>query len=99
MCRNKTPEWASYLLWFQAETIHKINRLGIAMSEVQDAVDAVTAQVSKGTAEVVAQVAALEAQAAAGVAPDLTALKAAAQALDDLNVDPAPVEPPVEPTV
>lgn len=65
------------------------------MSELQDAVDAVAAQVSKGTAEVVAQVAALEAQIAAGVAPDLTALKAAAQALDDLNVDPAPAEPTV----
>jgi predicted RNA polymerase sigma factor len=63
------------------------------VSEVQDAVDAITAQISKGTGEVVAEIAALEAQVAAGVAPDFTALKAAAQALDDLNPDPV-VEPP-----
>lgn len=77
-------------------TIHRLTRLENTMSDIQDAVDAVTAQVSKGTAEVVAQVAALEAQIAAGQAPDLTALKAAAQALDDLNADPV-VEP--DPTV
>jgi predicted RNA polymerase sigma factor len=63
---------------------------GAIVSEVQDAVDAITAQINKGTAEVVAEVAALEAQVAAGETPDFTALKAAAQALDDLNPDPAP---------
>jgi hypothetical protein len=75
--------------------LYRLHKIGVTMSDVQAAVDAVTAQVAKGTAEVVAQVAALEAQVAAGEAPDLTALKAAAQALDDLNVD-APVDEPAD---
>lgn len=66
------------------------------MSEVQDAVDAVVAQLGKARAEIVAEIANLEAQIGAGEAPDLTALKAAAQALDDVVPD-APVEvPPVD---
>lgn len=78
-----------------AQRNHKavMNKLGEIMSEQQDAVDAITAQVQKGTAEVVAQVAKLEEQIANGEAPDLTGLKAAAQALDDLNADPEPAQP------
>lgn len=74
-----------------------IKRLeGIIMSESQDAVDAVVAQLVKAQAEIVAEIANLEAQIGAGEAPDLTALKAAAQALDDVVPD-APVEDvPVE---
>jgi len=69
------------------------------MGAVQDAVDQVVAQLGKAKDEIVAEVAALEAQVAAGETPDLTALKAAAQALDDLNVDVPVEEPPAEPTV
>lgn len=91
MCRNKTPEWAKHLLWSQAEINWKV---GILMGEVQDAVDAVVVELGKAKDEIVAQIADLEAQIAAGEVPDLTALKAAAQALDDVVPD-APVEPPV----
>lgn len=65
------------------------------MSASQDAVDAVVAQLTKARDEIVAEVANLEAQVAAGQAPDLTALKAIAQSLDDLNAD-APAEPAAE---
>lgn len=57
------------------------------MSEVQDAVDAVVAQIGKAKDEIVAEIAALEAREPS---VDLSGLKAAAQALDDLNPDPAP---------
>lgn len=74
-------------------------RVECGMGAVQDAVDAVVAQLSKATDEIVAEIAALEAQVAAGETPDLAGLKAAAQALDDINPDvvaePAP-EPAVE---
>lgn len=60
------------------------------MSESQDAVDAVTAQLGKAKDEILAEVAALQAQVDAGQPVDLTALKAAAQGLDDLNADPEP---------
>lgn len=75
---------------------HRLERR--IMSESQDAVDAVVGQLGKAKDEILAEVADLEAQVAAGVAPDLSALKAAAQALDNLNSD-VPVVPPVEPTV
>lgn len=66
------------------------------MGAIQDAVDQIAAQLAKSKAEVVATIADLEANIAAGETPDLTALKAAAQALDDLIPD-VPVEP-TEPT-
>lgn len=79
----------------------QINHMkGFAMTTSQDAVNAVVAQVRKGTAEVVGKIAALQAQVDAGVPTeqlDLTELSAAAQALDDIVpdavVDPAPVDP------
>lgn len=64
----------------------------------QEAVNQITTQLGKAKNEIVAKVADLEAQIAAGETPDLSALKAAAQALDDIVSDPAP-EPPVEETV
>lgn len=88
MCRNKIPQWAIQFMWVQAENLYKI---GVIMGEVQDQVDAVVAELGKAKDEIVAKVADLEAQIAAGEAPDLTALKAAAQALDDVVPD-APVE-------
>jgi hypothetical protein len=69
----------------------KTNRLGVVMGEVQDAVDAIVVQLGKAKDEILAEIANLEAQIAAGETPDLTALKAAAQALDDVVPD-APVE-------
>ena len=59
----------------------------VVMSEVQNAVDAVVAQLGKAKEEIVAEIAGLEAAVAAGEVPDLTSLKAAAQALDDVVVD------------
>lgn len=64
------------------------------MSAVQEAVDAITAQLAKVQGEVVGEIAKLEEAIAAGVAPDLTALKAAADALDAIVPD-AVVEEPV----
>ena len=61
------------------------------MSEVQDAIDAIATQLVKAKDEIVSQIAGLEMQIGSGVTPDLTALKAAAQALDDIVPD-APVE-------
>lgn len=57
------------------------------MGAIQDAVDQIAAQLAKSKAEVVATIADLEANIAAGETPDLTALKAAAQALDDVIPD------------
>lgn len=54
------------------------------MSEVQDAVDAVVVQLVSAKEEILAEIAALEAQEPS---IDLSALKAAAQALDDVVVD------------
>ena len=66
------------------------------MSEVQDAVDSVVAQLSKAKAEIVSEIESLEAAVVSGEPVDLTALKAAAQALDDVVVDvPAVVEEPL----
>jgi hypothetical protein len=92
------PDWALTMSWLMAEQFHllsqRIDRLGRKMSEVQDAVDAIVVQLGKAKDEILAEIANLEAQIAAGEAPDLTALKAAAQSLDDVVPD-APVEPPV----
>lgn len=62
------------------------------MSEVQNAVDAVVAQLGKAKAEIVA---AIEELRNREPDVDLSALTAAAQALDDVIADP-PVEEPVE---
>lgn len=70
----------------------------IAMSAAQDAVDQITTQLGNVKDEIVGKIADLEAQIAAGETPDLTALKAAAQALDDVVPD-APVDTPAEPAV
>ena len=67
----------------------------VFMSEVQSAVDAVVAQLGKAKDEIVSKIADVEAQLEAASVPaevvDLSALKAAAQALDDVVAD-APVE-------
>lgn len=69
----------------------RISRVEYAVGAVQDAVDALVAQLGKAKAEVLSKIDELEAQIAAGETPDLTALKDAVQALDDVVPD-APVE-------
>ena len=72
----------------------------IIVGATQDAVDQIVGQLAKAQAEIVDRIADLEDAIAAGETPDLTALKAAAQALDDVVgdvVEEPPVdEPPVE---
>lgn len=75
------------------EILSVINNIGEKMA-TQEEIDALTAQVNKVMAEVttakqvlVDQIAALEAQIAAGQTVDLTALKAAVQSIDDINPD------------
>lgn len=73
----------------------------ITMS-VQDAVNAVTGQLRKAQAEIVAKIDDVQAQLdAAGVAQDidLSALTAAAQALDDIVPDAAPAPADDQPVV
>ena len=67
------------------------NIRGVVVSEVQDAVDAITAQVLKSREEVLSRIAELEAAVASGEVPDFTALKEAVQSVDDIVPD-APVE-------
>lgn len=78
-------------------TICKLYRLENTMSAAQDAVDAVSVQLGKAKDEIVSKIADLQAQVDAGETPDLTALNAAAQALDDVVPDAEPT-PPAEPT-
>lgn len=92
--------WVAYSLVFAVSVVFVIDKIkGEIVSEVQDAVDAVVAQLAKAKAEVVGKIADVEAQLAAASVPaevvDLSGLKAAAQALDDVVAD-APVEAPVE---
>lgn len=61
---------------------------------LQDEVNALTAQVKKGTSEILNKIAELE---AANPNVDLTDLKAAAQALDDVVPDAPAEEPPAQP--
>ena len=71
------------------------------MSAAQDTVDQITAQVLKSKAEVLGKIADLEAQVAAGEAPDFAELKAAVQGVDDIVADvvvPTDPEAPEEPT-
>lgn len=67
--------------------VYYLSRLENKMSEAQDAVDAVATQLGKAKDEILSKIADLETQVAAGEAPDLTALKAAAQSLDDVVPD------------
>lgn len=82
------------------DVMHAVHHLhleiGTLMGAVQDAVDQITAQLAKAQAEIVAKIADLEAQIAAGETPDLGPLKAAAQALDDVVPDAPVEEPPAE---
>lgn len=66
------------------------------MSETQDAVNAVVAQLRRAKFEIVSELEAVQAQVDAGEDVDLSALTEAAQALDDVvAVDVAPEDLPV----
>jgi len=74
-----------------AATLHQTRHLKEAiMSAQQEAVDAIVAQLDKAQSEILSAIDDLEAQIDAGQPADLTALKAAAQSLDDLNPDDEP---------
>lgn len=66
------------------------------MSELQSAVDEVTAVLVKARGEILSEIAALEAAVVAGEAPDLTALKAVADSLDAIVPDEVVEEPVAE---
>lgn len=77
--------WVVYSLGFGVTVAFVIKKIGEnIVSEVQDAVDAVVVQLVSAKEEILAEIAALEAQEPS---IDLSALKAAAQALDDVVVD------------
>jgi len=67
------------------------------MTNTQADIDALTTQLGKATDEIKMQIASLEAQIFEGVTLDLTALKAAAGMLD--NINPDMIEPDPDPTV
>jgi hypothetical protein len=81
-----------FTLWVIAYLTLTIGRL--AMS-TQDSIDAIVVQLGKAKDEVVAKIADVQAQLDAAGVPaeqvDLTALTAAAQALDDVVADEPPV--------
>lgn len=77
--------WVVYSLGFGVTVAFVIKKIGEnIVSEVQDAVDAVVVQLVSAKEEILAEIAALEAQEPS---IDLSALKAAAQALEDVVVD------------
>lgn len=86
--------------WLFLRTNHLLTRKQfkeLLMSAAQDVIDQLTAQLDKAKTEILGKIADLEAQVAAGETPDFTALRAAAQALDDVVLDEPPAEePPTE---
>ena len=78
-------DWVS-----NSEILKQLKKMEKIMSENQEKIDKVAEQLAKAKKEILAQIQALKDQAGAEVL-DFTALDAAAQDLDDLNVDP--VEP------
>lgn len=60
------------------------------MGALQDAIDQVTAQLDKAKQEILAEIDKLETQVNAGEVPNLDALRAAAQGLDDVVPDSLP---------
>ena len=80
-------------MWCRRKFLSKTEFKEIIVGIVQDAVDQITVQLGKAKDEILAKVADLEAQVAAGETPDLEPLKAAAQALDDVVPDAVPEVP------
>lgn len=65
----------------------KLLQIEKIMSEQQEQIDALAAQLAKAKTEIIAKIDDLQAQIDAGEPVDLTALKAAVQGIDDLNPD------------
>lgn len=84
-------DWVS-----NSEILQQILKLGKIMSENQKKIDALSAQLAKAKAEIVAQIEELKNQPGAEVL-DFSALETAAQGLDDLNSDEPEPEPEPEP--
>jgi F0F1-type ATP synthase membrane subunit b/b' len=84
-----------FTLWTVAYITHRIERF---IMSTQEAIDAIVTQLGKAKDEVVAKIADVQAQLDAANVPaevvNLSALTAAAQALDDIVPD-APVTPSV----
>jgi len=81
-------DWVS-----NSEILKQLKKLEKIMSQNQEKIDSIAAQLAKAKAEILAQIQALKDQVGAEVL-DFSALDAAAQDLDDLNIDP--VEPVAE---
>lgn len=84
-------DWVS-----NSEILQQLKKIGKQMSETQEKIDALAAQLAKAKAEILVQVAELQAQIDAGEQVDLTALTEAVQGIDDLNPDETPPEEPAE---
>ena len=63
---------------------------GAIMSDIQNAVDEITAVLVKARNEIVGAIAALETQVAQGQTPDLTEIRAIAESLDAIVADAEP---------
>jgi hypothetical protein len=83
-----------FMLLFAAISVvsaYVLERMENAVGDVQNAVNAVVEQLVRAKGEILGEISALEAAVASGEVPDLSALREAAQALDDVVAD-APVE-------
>lgn len=110
MTTTITILFAALILWrlrnVHDHIVEHINRMrGSVMVHQQETLDALTALIKKGTAEVVSKIADLQAQVDDRVPVedlDLSELTAAAQALDAIVPDPvveAPADVPVDTAV
>lgn len=79
-----------------SEILKQLLKMEKIMSETQEKINALAAQLAKAKAEILAQIAALQKQIDDGAVVDLTALTAAVQGLDDLNPDEPETEPVTE---
>jgi len=92
------PNWlAAAILAIQGFTLFATSAIGRHLMSTQDTINAIVTQLGKAKDEIVAKIADVQAQLDAASVPaeqvDLSALTAAAQALDDIVPDPAPVDP------
>jgi uncharacterized protein YPO0396 len=92
-----TSWFIAAILTIQGFTLFTTSAIGRHLMTAQEDINAVVAQLGKAKDEIVAKIADVQAQLDAANVPaeqvDLTALNAAAQALDDIVPDPAPVDP------
>ena len=92
------PNWfVAAILAIQGFTLFATSAIGRQLMTTQDTINAIVTQLGKAKDEIVAKIADVQAQLDAASVPaeqvDLSALTAAAQALDDIVPDPAPADP------